>query len=66
MKARKDAVFTKWSRANFGARHGNQAVARAVQPISELTSLADIWGIVPRYTGKIIRRRGIAMIAVVA
>jgi hypothetical protein len=56
----RDKVFKRWSLQTMGHKHGNQKLARAMKHEREDTTLDKLWGLVPQYTGKTIRRRAIA------
>jgi hypothetical protein len=63
---RKDIVLLKWAYSKMGTRCGNQAVARAIQPERDESTLDKIWDLVPEYVGKTIRRRNGMTVAVSA
>ena len=56
----RDTVFRRWSYNAMGTRHGNQRTAKLVSHERSDTTLDKLWGLVPRYTGKTIRRRALA------
>ncbi len=53
---KRDCVFKRWALGHMGHRQGNQKCAKllAHEPV-EITH-DKLWGLVPTYTGKVIRR----------
>lgn len=58
MRVRTDQVFRSWAFAKMTSRKSNKGTLHvAAERDWQDSSLADMWGIVPTYTGKVIRRK---------
>ncbi len=57
MRVRTDQVFRSWAFSKMTTRRSNKGTLHVASERSwQDSSLAEMWGIVPTYTGKVIRR----------
>ena len=56
----RNSIFRRWSYNAMGTRQGNQRTAKLLSRERSDTTLDKLWGLVPRYTGKTIRRKALA------